>query len=111
MTITATEETVCEELGGMLVEVGGVQEHTYIQGMLRDNGVEDTPTWIGLQDFAEEGEFVWTRSKTRAHPTFWNSKENSGDPAPEEDCAAYRNGGWIDANCELHRYHFICETM
>ena len=72
----------------------------------------DSHAWLGLQDFAEEGVFVWTRTSQQPNPTFWNSGEPE-DAEGEEDCVGLEEdqGGWYDANCEDGRYPFICEMM
>ena len=66
--------------------------------------------WIGLNDFAEEGVFVWTSSLERAESTFWGSGE-PGDSGHEEDCAVLRESDfeWHDYNCETPKFPFVCE--
>lgn len=100
-------KSICEELGGMLAEVADQDENHYLVGLTHaHNGVY---SWIGLQDFLEEGSFVWTNSKRHANPAFWNARE-PGDNHGEEDCGAIYADGWADSNCEDAHYTAICET-
>jgi cysteine-rich repeat protein len=61
--------------------------------------------WIGFNDLADEGHFVWDGRPT--HFTHWNRGEpnNSGD----EDCTQMlRDGRWNDADCWVPQM-FFCE--
>ena len=64
--------------------------------------------WIGYNDIASEGSFVWSSG---APLTF--SSWNSGEPAnsSNEDCTEFRTGqaNWNDLNCATG-HPFICET-
>ena len=65
--------------------------------------------WIGLEDFADEGTFVWTSSREPPGESFWYPGEPT-DSGAEEDCVyIWKEGLWVDQNCEKYTHHFVCE--
>ena len=88
-------EAYAESLGGHLVSIGSADENQAVQDVLADNA--QTRAWIGFNDIASEGAFVWTDGSPVTF-TAWNPGEpnNSGD----EDCAeVQQSGGWNDITC------------
>ena len=67
--------------------------------------------WIGLEDFLEEGVFVWLTNKEPPEQTFWSAGEPD-DRYTGEDCAAMTyTGAWFDGQCENTHRNFICEML
>ena len=67
--------------------------------------VLDGQYWIGLNDFAVEGTFVWTDGSGPSYMD-WTSGEPSNRPS--EDCVRLATRDWSDTGC--HRlYPYICE--
>lgn len=67
-------------------------------------------TWVGLNDIAEEGEFVWTDGSTKTYANFQNNEPNNY--GGNEDCVSLHsnnNGKYGDHPC-LYNERFICET-
>jgi hypothetical protein len=99
----ATAAQVCEGLGGELAHVDDATENATIGAL----GV--TPTWIGANDVAVEGDWVWVDG-SGVHYDSWGSGEP--DDAGDADCAltntAGRRGEWSDTRCSSS-YQFICE--
>ena len=65
--------------------------------------------WIGLNDIAEEGVFVWTDGSPNTYTRFFgNDPDNYQD---KEDCGVIvkSGGGLRDMACD-GTYTFICET-
>ncbi len=70
--------------------------------------VRDERWWIGLNDLAEEGTFVW-RDGSPVTFTRWSKNQPDND-ACNEDCVALKDGGkgrWHDTHCGQRR-SFIC---
>ncbi|XP_052783272.1 perlucin-like protein [Mya arenaria] len=99
----------CVILGGHLVEVNDVMEDTYLSGRTRTLG---DYFWIGLEDKAVEGEWMWASSHSSLEPdayTNWGSSEPDG--RPDQNCVLYapsRNYQWADAIC-TRTQKYICE--
>ena len=77
---------------------------TYISILARDN------VWIGLNDIAEEGVFVWTDGSPNIYVRFWGNEPDNY--LNQEHCGTttkLENGGYCDAPCDA-TFVFICET-
>ncbi|XP_052782378.1 perlucin-like [Mya arenaria] len=101
----------CEILGGHLAEVNDVIEGKYLSGRVTALGEE---FWIGLEDKAVEGEWMWASSRTMLEPdayTNWGPNEPNG--VSSENCVFYHpssNSYWADAAC-TRAQKYICEKM
>ena len=63
--------------------------------------------WIGLNDEAHEGRYVWATSGIEAWWFPWDSI--TGDPQGTlENCVAMHSNGWWDMDCDLSEYA-MCE--
>ena len=67
--------------------------------------VPDDRYWIGLNDFAVEGTFVWTDGSGLSY-TDWKSGEPS--KGLTEDCVRVEQNDWWDSDC-LRMLRYICE--
>ncbi len=74
-TSWSTAEAEAMSLGGHLVSVNDLAEQTFIDNSFLVGAYERLPLWIGLNDFASEGNFVWSSGEP---VTFLNWK--SGEP-------------------------------
>ena len=92
-------EALCVALGAHLATVDGEAENARLADVIGDG-------WIGLDDLAAEGEFVWTSG---ASPDFeaWSIGQPNGG-AGEHCVALDGRGQWNDASCASLR-PFACE--
>ena len=94
----------CIEFGAKLAEIDSAAKQTAI-----DASVSSTDRlWIGLNDIAQEGRFVWDSTGQPAVYTNWGraSPSNSNN----ENCVmvTHNIGLWIDGQCTGLEY-FVCE--
>lgn len=96
----------CSADGAHLVVVDDQAENDYLAARVVDH------TWIGLDDYTVEGEFVWVTGQPLAalHDEF-----KTGEPSDSatEDCTEMDGvdpeiGLWNDNNCD-NRRDFVCE--
>ena len=71
--------------------------------------------WIGLDDLATEGRFVWAESHQLAEYTNWRSNQpDDADDLSGEDCVwktvEVSVKGWNDASCTRTIWDTIGET-
>lgn len=74
----------------------------------------DRHPWIGLEDFAEEGRFVWSSDQEVPSYTNWG-KGQPDDQNRNQDCGWIPNhptwwtpGFWDDSFCS-DKFHLICK--
>jgi hypothetical protein len=90
----------CEAWGGSLVAINSAEENDWILPLL----VADT--WIGGNDSATEGTFVWANGDAWSY-TNWNTDQP--DDWHGEDCVeAQATGVWNDLVCRRDRA-YLCE--
>ena len=72
--------------------------------------VQDIYYWIGLDDLATEGRYVWAESHQVVEYSNWNAGEPN-DTLNNEDCVLKYPGGegWNDTICTSSSYHALCE--
>ena len=106
----------CYEKESYLAEITSQEEDSLLDSLLP----ADFSYWIGLADFASEGDWVWQDSHKKAEYTDWVPKEPSNNE--EEDCVlkSFRlvdgKPGWHDAICSRNVFfggdepiHALCE--
>jgi hypothetical protein len=96
-------QQACAGMGLELVEITSSTENTTIASLAI------TPTWIGANDIAVEGTWVWDDGGSVSYDAFGAGEpDDSGDA----DCAitntSGRRGEWSDIRCSSE-YQFICE--
>jgi hypothetical protein len=91
----------CRAWGGVLMIVGSVEEDSLLSEQLSSNA------WIGLNDLALEGTFVWDGG---AGATFRRWGDNEPNDVGGSDCVEKRlsDGFWYDQACALAKA-FACE--
>ncbi|XP_069140520.1 perlucin-like isoform X1 [Argopecten irradians] len=112
----AESDVYCHSAGADLATIETAEEQHYLEGHLSAiAGAFDPPQfWIGGEDFAEEGTWVWLKSKTPISAQSYSNWIGGGSSLPitfDENCLMVtRDSGykWEDNNCDDH-YFFICE--
>ena len=100
----------CQNKNSSLLEIDTNEEIRFI---LASAGAENF-LWVGANDRAEEGQFIWQSSKRPVQQHLWynNEPNNSGGG---EDCAEfykhdkYRKGKLNDSSCSKSSA-FVCES-
>jgi len=101
-------ETNANALGGHLVTINDAAEETWLRSVFG----EQTLYWIGFNDVAVEGTWVWVSGEPVTY-TNWDAGEpnNSMPPATGEDYAVLNwnaaTGGWNDWGHERPDYYRI----
>jgi hypothetical protein len=94
----------CAEEGAQLVSIFDEAENSFVLEQLAIFGL--SKPWIGLNDLAKEGTWVWPDESPVSY-TNWNNGEpnNSGN----EDCTQIlTNGLWNDIKCST-KWAIVCE--
>ena len=104
----------CWSKGSYLAEVQSREEENLLDEFL----IQGTLYWLGLDDLAREGRYVWAESHQEATYFNWAPSEPDGHDA--SDCIfkaatkeAYK--GWLDAPCTWDTWtdhgeiHAVCE--
>jgi uncharacterized delta-60 repeat protein len=82
-------EAVAQKLGGHLVTLNDAAEETFVRSTFGSS----TPPWIGLNDAAKEGEFVWASGEPVGY-TNWVGGQPSGEVG--QNYVRLVSGGWDD---------------
>ncbi|WAR15589.1 MRC1-like protein, partial [Mya arenaria] len=93
-------ETLCNNVGGHLVQISGQQEETYIQQFLLRHGSPDV--WIGLNDKQTEGHMHWTSGEPVNYLHWVRGHVDNIVGRYDEDCVvmfSQRGGHWDDVPC------------
>lgn len=101
-------------LDGHLVTINDEDENVWVTETFGNfGGMTYNLLWIGLNDAAEEGTFVWTSGEP-VNYTNWHAGEPNG-AYPGEDYAhihkLYGNGEWVDRrNTDVYRLYGVVEV-
>lgn len=101
--VYADAQTACTGLGAHLVSITDQTEQTAVDAI---SGA--TKLWIGLNDIAIEGTYVWEGGE----PTgFFAWNVANAEPNNSGDCVTFRmDGTWQDELCDDRPSGFICEV-
>jgi hypothetical protein len=90
-----TAETNAVTLGGHLITVNDSAENEFARAsVLRFDGA-DRRGWIGYNDVASEGTFVWSSGQTSTY-TNWSGGEPNNSGGLEDWAEMFGNGQWND---------------
>ncbi|XP_064100675.1 echinoidin-like, partial [Macrobrachium nipponense] len=95
----------CKSISGSYVTISSLSEQTFVKSQLTDS------TWIGYNDLAKEGTFVWASGETSTFKAF-NSGEPNNGYITAENCVEMRKSAsylWNDEGCSTSNY-YACET-
>jgi hypothetical protein len=101
----AEAEADCVDQGGHLVSLHAPNVQDFVAS--EAFAIQDSDWWIGLNDLADEGTFVWS-DNTPLNFMNWNGGEPNN--AGEEDCAnviPWGGGSWNDLPCDQAR-PYVC---
>ena len=87
--------------------IGNAEEDVFVQHLHHGR-----PSWIGLNDQANEGHYLWTNSQPITY-TNWANGKSKPPSSQSEDCvySGGRNNGyhWVVSSCEQCR-NFTCKS-
>jgi len=82
----------CEQRGLQLAYIGSAAENEALRSLTTRS------LWIGANDLATEGQWVWVDGSPATY-TLWNNGEPNNSGGNEHCCQYYTSGLWNDANC------------
>lgn len=99
----------CASQGMSLVTLDDAEEEAWVNRLASAHSTQKW--WIGLNDRASEGTFVWDGGDAVSYTNWYAGEPNNA--GGDEDCAQlnrfYPEPGWNDEPCSLH-LRFICES-
>ena len=101
----AEAKVVCNGLEKKLLEPISSQINNIVTQLAQSQGI--FRFWIGVNDIANEGTFVYDSSGTIIVYANWNPGEPSDSGG--EDCTEINNGNWNDMPC-TYNLPFVCST-
>jgi hypothetical protein len=92
----AAAEATSVLLGGHLVTIDDADENEWVRANVANFGGVDRRIWIGFNDVASEGQFVWTDGSASSY-TNWNPGEPNNSGGVEDFTELLgSNGRWND---------------
>ncbi|KAK7456586.1 hypothetical protein BaRGS_00039312, partial [Batillaria attramentaria] len=101
----------CDTVGGHLVEIQSADENAFVLNFFQTHAHDGDRMWIGLEDIAVEGEWVWSSNRDKAEYTNWSQGQPDSSQS-WEDCvelSPYYGGRWNDIHCEDYKFPFTCQ--
>ena len=114
----STAQSSCQSGGydGLATVLSGA-EHSFLNNLAVVSGAVNAAGtqeyWLGLNDQAVEGSYVWSSGLSFGYSSWASNPPNPGPDPPSEDCvmaAAYTNYDWHDVVCSLTLYWPACES-
>src|SRR5688572_31756078 len=102
--LTAEAEAIA--LGGHLATINNAAENAWVATMFSNYGGQERSLWIGLNDQAQEGVFVWANGEAASYRNWEPGQPDNGQIFyPEEDFvhiwpASRSPGMWNDYNTD-----------
>lgn len=115
----ATQESAAETCGRMgyqLAKIDDATEHQWVWDTAVDHEDAEGDWWIGLDDKATEGSFVWADGTPLGDYAPWGPDQpddNASNPSQGEDCvhlSGMDEGAFNDLDCEADYLNFVCEA-
>jgi hypothetical protein len=101
----------CKNAGIHLASIGSPEEDDFV--FQTANTLSNEKWWMGFNDIAEEGKFVWENGNPVTFTNWEPEQPEPNDSGGNEDCGQinryFPNNFWNDEPCRLLLY-FICET-
>ncbi|MSQ02302.1 MAG: hypothetical protein EXR71_10505 [Myxococcales bacterium] len=103
----AAASSSCAAVGYHLATMGDAAENSWVTGQA-NTYITGSDPWIGFNDVASEGSWVWETGESVAY-TNWGSGEPNN--VGNEDCAQLLDSGrWNDHQCSGLSTGYICES-
>ncbi|XP_022109148.1 macrophage mannose receptor 1-like [Acanthaster planci] len=99
-------EEYCHQKGGHLVSIHSADENNYILRLIGDNLVGQS-YWIGLREYAVEGDYKWSDGSVVDYARWANNEPNDADGS-EQCVQMWAEGTWNDQNCG-ESLPFVCK--
>ncbi|XP_075962489.1 C-type lection lectoxin-Enh3-like [Anarhichas minor] len=106
----ADAELYCVSEGANLVSIHSLEEHNFINFLIKNFDPAEGRTWIGLSDTQKEGRWMWSDGSAVKF-VFWHGGEPN-NVAGVEHCVHYNFGPelrWNDIPCS-HEHTFVCAS-
>ena len=116
----ADAEDACVAKGGHLATVRGDAQYAWLKATSEGVWAKDDGGiwWIGYNDIAVEGEFVWSSGSASAYTDWAPDEPNNSYGGGPENCTTMKHhdkpDGWNDLPCtgwEISSQGFICEAV
>ena len=101
-------QNFAENLGANLISIQNGSENTCIANALASNGFGGV-IWIGFNDEAQEGNFVWYDGRPVTY-TNWASGEPNNSGGNEDCVQIFPDGMWNDLNCNGYNSKSVIEV-
>merc|ERR1711990_44919 len=106
----------CSTKGGYLAEIQSAEESDLVATVLN----QETAFWIGLNDLANHGQWMWQHSVTPMKWSNWFRGQPNNSGGDQHCVDMYRDTnakwGWKDENCDRSSFqkevffHALCEA-
>jgi hypothetical protein len=97
--------STCASIGYALVTIDNDNENDFVEDFLEEN--ELSSVWIGLNDRADEGVFVWASGSDSPYRNWADSEPNN--QGNEDAVHMYPDGEWNDEGVNTE-FAFVCEV-
>ncbi|XP_038144840.1 lactose-binding lectin l-2-like [Cyprinodon tularosa] len=103
-------ELLCVSEGANLVSIHNLEEHNFVNFLVKNFDPTQTYTWIGLTDIHREEGWIWSDG-SKYNFSCWSQGEPSNGGGSEH-CGHTNYGDqfyWNDVSCS-RTYAFVCES-
>ena len=103
-------ELHCVSVGANLVSIHSLEEHNFVNSLIKNFDPTQGSTWIGLTDIHKEGEWMWSDG-SKVSFTQWKTNEPN-NYGGNEHCVHTNSGTafkWNDSGCS-HALTFVCAS-
>uniref|UniRef100_A0A8C4HJ64 C-type lectin domain-containing protein n=1 Tax=Dicentrarchus labrax TaxID=13489 RepID=A0A8C4HJ64_DICLA len=103
-------ELHCVSQGANLAAIHSVEEHKFVNSLIKNFDPAQGFSWIGINDIQKEGGWMWSDGSA-VDFVFWNAAQPDNDEG-DEHCGHTNSGPnfkWNDYPCSL-LFTSVCET-